>query len=104
MNYLLVVQVSIRIPYYDAAGNLLKYGSLTVSYDGENRPVSVTGSGSVSYHYDGESRLVKKVDGSVTTRYVCDAQGNLAAEYGGVTPTVTGTQYVTTDHLGQRDW
>lgn len=85
--------------YYDAAGNLKKYGSLNVSFDGENRPVQVTGSGTVTYHYDGEGRRVKKVDGSVTTRYVYDAMGNLAAEYGGAAQPVA-THYVTTDHLG----
>jgi YD repeat-containing protein len=86
--------------YYDNAGNLIKYGSRNIIYDAENRPREVTGTGLVTYHYDGDGRRVKKVDGSVTMRYVYDASGNLSAEYGGPTPATTGTHYLTTDHLG----
>lgn len=86
--------------YYDNAGNMIQYGSLSIAYDAENRPRQVTGSGTVSYSYDGEGRRVKKVDGSVITRYVYDASGNLAAEYGGTTPTADATHFITTDHLG----
>ncbi len=56
--------------------------------------------GLVRYSYDGEGRRVKKEDGSVTTRYVCDANGNLAAEYGGTMASSAATHYITTDHLG----
>ncbi|MCW5966200.1 MAG: RHS repeat-associated core domain-containing protein, partial [Bryobacterales bacterium] len=86
--------------YYDNAGNMIQSGSLSIAYDAENRPRQVTGSGTVSYSYDGEGRRVKKVDGSVITRYVYDASGNLAAEYGGTTPTADATHFITTDHLG----
>jgi len=56
-----------------------------------------------SFVYDGEGRRVQKIVGSgesaVTTTYVHDASGNLAAEYGGtgVTP---GKNFLTDDMLG----
>lgn len=41
---------------------------------------------------------MKKVAGGVTTVYLYDAQGWLAAEYGGAA--AAGTRYVREDHLG----
>jgi hypothetical protein len=38
--------------------------------------------------------------GGQTTTYVYDIFGNLAAEYGGPAPSLTGTVYLTPDHLG----
>jgi RHS repeat-associated protein len=43
---------------------------------------------------------VQKTVGSTATTYVYDAQGKLAAEYGGPTNPLTGTTYLTGDHLG----
>ena len=72
-----------------------------LTYDGENRIVSaVTGpGGTMSFGYDGEGRRVTKTVGAVTTTYVHDALGRVAAECGGVAET-SGLQYVTVDHLG----
>jgi hypothetical protein len=48
---------------YDAAGNLTADGSLTMTYDAENRMVS-TNAG-VSYTYDGDGRRVRKSNGKL---------------------------------------
>jgi RHS repeat-associated protein len=52
------------------------------------------------YSYDGEGRRVQRVASGVTTQYVYDAQGQLAAEFSAQAPTVTGTEYLIADHLG----
>lgn len=59
-----------------------------------------TNDGQVTYGYDGNGQRVTKTVGGQTTTYVYDAFGNLAAEYGGLAPSVTGTLYLTQDHLG----
>jgi len=89
----------------DAAGNLTQPATGAypqLSFDAENRVKSaVTGlTASENYFYDGEARRVKKVAGNVTTVYVYDAQGKLAAEYATVAPAESGPQYLTVDHLG----
>jgi len=43
---------------------------------------------------------VQKTVGSTNTVYVYDANGSLAAEYGNATYPVSGTVYLTGDHLG----
>jgi len=100
---------------YDSRGNLnlLPTGERYL-YDGENRQVvycagfvseadcgnpAVTLGKTFYYYYDGEGRRVGKVSGAVTQVFVYDAQGRLAAEYGGSSE-VSGTHYVTVDHLG----
>jgi YD repeat-containing protein len=87
---------------YDLAGNQLRFAPSTLTYDGENhvREVTSASNGSASYRYDGEGRRVKKTVGGSTVRYVYDASGQLAAEYG--SPAVLGcaTCYLTQDPLG----
>jgi len=99
---------------YDSRGNLnlLPTGERYL-YDGENRQVVYCAGfvseadcgnpavtlGKTFYYYDGEGRRVGKVSGAVTQAFVYDAQGRLAAEYGGSSE-VSGTHYVTADHLG----
>jgi RHS repeat-associated protein len=95
---------------YAANGNLtdvqLNGDIVHAIYDGENRQISttVTLAGiaqTVTYTYDGGGRRVKKaVTGGATTTYVYDSQGNLAAEYSTVSNPTSGTQYLTSDHLG----
>ena len=101
---------------YDAAGNLTKVPPAltghTMAYDGQNRQVAYctqdpsgcvkqAGTGRTLYAYDGEGRRVKKVlDSGVTTTYVYDALGRLAAEYGGAPPPTSGRVFLTADHLG----
>jgi len=52
---------------YDAAGNLVADGSLTMTYDAENRMIS-TNAG-VSYTYDGDGRRVGKLSGNPLQPY-----------------------------------
>jgi RHS repeat-associated protein len=84
---------------YDAAGNQLAdpLGRVS-SYDAENRQSSTNGGGT-TYGYDGESRRVLKTVEGVTTFFVYDAQGRLAAEYAGQSPAM-GTRFLTQDPLG----
>ena len=85
--------------HHDGSGNIDTDGMGThYGYDAENRQISA---GGATYAYDGDGRRVGRTtaDGNRTT-YVYDAFGNLAAEYGTAAPTVTGTTYLTADHLG----
>ena len=85
---------------YDTAGNLTAgtFGTMTYDVDGHVKTFQGFGT-SAQYTYDGESRRVKSTVGAATTVYVYDAMGELAAEYGPASG-VTGTQYLTADHLG----
>jgi RHS repeat-associated protein len=87
---------------YDAAGNQTTYSPFTLEYDAESRNTIVKSSGTpyVTFSYDGEGRRVKKLASGVTTYYVHDALGQLAAEYSTQAPTSTGTSYMFTDMLG----
>jgi RHS repeat-associated protein len=82
---------------YDDAGNIT--GGVA-AYDAENRIKEVNLGTLVTYAYDGEGRRVKKVSGGVTTYYVSDAFGQLAAEYNTSGPVASSTSYLTADHLG----
>jgi len=106
---------------YDGSGNLtgkLGSGSAVTSYDAENRLVKMTEVGGASggkdivYDYDGDGRRVRRVvcaastnpcqastANAVTTVFVYDAVGQLAAEYGGST-VAAGTKYLLSDALG----
>jgi YD repeat-containing protein len=57
----------------------------TSTYDAENRQISVTDGvrTTTTYAYDGEGRRTKKTNQGVTTTFIYDAMGQLAAEYGG---------------------
>jgi len=74
------------------------------AYDAENRQTSATSplGAATSYSYDGDGRRVQKTSGGVTTTYVYDAAGQLAAEYVNGTPPAEPctTCYLTTDQLG----
>jgi RHS repeat-associated protein len=88
---------------YDNAGNQTTISPYAVSYDVENRQTGFTSTsnGSATYTYDGDGRRVTKTTGGVTTTYVYDAGGNLAAEYSSQPPSMPcQTCYLTTDHLG----
>ena len=87
---------------YDLAGNITAIQNMprTFGYDAENRQTTATVNGvATTYKYDGEGRRVSKTWNGQTTTFVYDAFGNLAAEYGGPSGD-TGTQYLTSDHLG----
>lgn len=93
---------------FDMAGNQTRQNPYTMTYDAESRLTNVTspGSGPASYNYDGEGHRIKKVTGGLTTYYVYDAKGQVAAEYEQGTPSVTppapycSTCYLFADHLG----
>lgn len=92
---------------YDASGNQTFFNPFTLGYDAENRNTTVTssGNGNGSFSYDGEGRRVKKIwtpsgGTAVTTYYVYDALGRLAAEYSDQAPSSTGSSYLFTDMLG----
>jgi len=91
---------------FDAAGNLKNDPTTAANamlYDAENRQVSYTKAGTTTYAYDGDGHRVKKVVGNVTTIFVYNAMGQLAAEYtNDTTPSPGGsaTSYLTSDHLG----
>jgi RHS repeat-associated protein len=88
---------------YDNAGNQTTISPFAVSYDVEGRQAGFTSAsnGSASYTYDGDGRRVAKTAGGITTTYVYDATGNLAAEYSSQPPSMPcQTCYLTTDHLG----
>jgi RHS repeat-associated protein len=73
-----------------------------MSYDVEGRMSHIDSTAlttTADYTYDGEGHRIISTINNVTTYYVYDAFGNLAAEYGG-SNTDSGTQYLTTDHLG----
>jgi RHS repeat-associated protein len=53
---------------YDANGNMINRGNQTISWDVENRPVTITGG--ASFVYDGDGNRVKKTEGGITTLYI----------------------------------
>ena len=56
---------------YDANGNLFSGAGRTVTYDFENRPVSITKGGVTStFVYDGDGGRVTKTVGGLTTTYI----------------------------------
>ena len=89
---------------YDAAGNQTSFDGMTLTYDAEGRnTTAVSGGVTLTFSYDGEGRRVKKSMsgvGGVTTYYVYNALGQLAAEYDNNPTPATGTSYLFTDMLG----
>jgi YD repeat-containing protein len=88
---------------YDAAGNqtAITSASRLFTYDAENRQTTATvNSVATNYVYDGDGRRVQKTVGTTVTTFVYDAAGHLTAEYGGPTNPLSGTTYLTGDHLG----
>jgi RHS repeat-associated protein len=87
---------------YDAKGNQTQSGGFVFQYDAENRLISTNMLGTI-YGYDADGRRVTKTSSGVTTTYVYDVTGQLAAQYatGGTgTPPCLATCYLMTDHLG----
>ncbi len=97
---------------YDANGNMTGGAGRTITYDYENRPVSVTKSGTTTtFVYDGDGGRVKKTVGTTTTTYigklyVCVDTSCAKMIFGGAQriaiKQVTGgsTSYFHPDHLG----
>ena len=56
---------------YDANGNMITRGSDNITWDAENRPVSITtGNSTATFVYDGDGNRVKKTEGGETVLYV----------------------------------
>jgi YD repeat-containing protein len=97
-------RINLSAGSYDRAGNQISLPPYSAAYDADNRLTTM--SGTLAYAYDGEGRRVKKVNESLTTRYVYDAFGKLAAEYAvgtapsGAPQSECSTCYLTVDHLG----
>jgi RHS repeat-associated protein len=116
---------------YDAAGNLTAEPGKVYAYNAENRLITATvaGVGTNQYLSDGNGRRVKKIVGSLATRFEYGAGGELIAEWndantgkvvqkdyfykgGGVLATAKAVpnggfeyNYATADHLGTpRAW
>lgn len=71
-------------PYiYDANGNLTSDGSVTFSYDIENRLVAASGGLAAVLRYDPLGRLYETTGSGVTTRFLYDGD-ELIAEFDGV--------------------
>ena len=98
---------------YDANGNMTSrhVGSqnFTLTYDAENRLVSVTGAATASFIYDGDGRQVKSVVNGVTTYYVgnhYEKKGTMVTKYyfAGSTRLAVRTggtlRFLLGDHLG----
>jgi RHS repeat-associated protein len=96
---------------YDASGNLTSNGvGETFYYDANGRQVAYCGQGLVGcsdkpktgatlYRYDAEGQRVI-VDNNGSQTIFAYADGELAAEYSSASQASSGTQYITTDHLG----
>jgi len=86
---------------YDTAGNQTKYDGMTLEYDAEGRNTKARENNAdyVTFAYDGEGRRVKKTSGGVTTYYIYNALGQMAAEYSNGA-SAAGTSYMFTDMLG----
>ncbi len=102
--------------HFDARGNMDESpggaGPVTFLYDGENHQIAYcpndavpancsysTSNGRTVYLYDGQGRRVNQSDATTSTTFAYDADGQLAAEYGG-SGAPGGTTYLTDDHLG----
>ena len=86
---------------YDPAGNQTQIGGYAFVSDAESRLVSSTQlNETTAYGYDGQGkRVTKQIGAGSPIKYVYDAMGKLAAEYGG-TPMLCVTCYFAVDHLG----
>ena len=82
---------------YDASGNMTGDGLNTLTYDGENRTITSSGSlGSGTYTYDGNGLRVKKVSGSTTTVFVYGGAQVIAEYLNGAAPTSPTNEYIYT--------
>jgi RHS repeat-associated protein len=87
---------------YFVSGEQKKIGGYQFTYDADGHlRTSTINSLTSEYLYDGEGRrVVRSASDGGTTVYVYDATGALAAEYGGIPPTLTGRLFPIVDHLG----
>ncbi|KPL83060.1 hypothetical protein SE18_19680 [Herpetosiphon geysericola] len=82
---------------YDAAGNVLNNGSQSYTYDGFNRPTTVTQGGtSYTYRYHEESLVSRASGGTLTHAYLTDRVGTSYSSLLRVTNFAGADQYATT--------
>jgi RHS repeat-associated protein len=83
---------------YDANGNMTTRGSQTLTWDYDNRPVSITDGGNTStFVYDGNGNRVKKTEGGETILYI-----NKYYEKNLITSEVTTSYYLGARLIAQR--
>jgi RHS repeat-associated protein len=96
---------------YDANGNLTSGAGRTLTYNLENKPLTITIAGqTTTFVYDGDGGRAKKIAGTTTTRYIskiyeCDNASCSRMVFAGgqriATIGASGTiYYYHTDHLG----
>lgn len=95
---------------YDANGNLTSGAGRTLTYNLENKPLTITISGqTTTFVYDGDGGRVKKTAGSTVTRYIsklyeCDNSSCSRMVFAGSERIATigsgGIVYYHPDHLG----
>jgi RHS repeat-associated protein len=92
---------------YDYQGNLIQDAQgRSFKFNGDDKQTEVRNTSNNQiigeYFYDGDGARIKKVVGGVTTVFVYDAAGDLAAEYSSQAPPqqTSTTSYLTYDHLG----
>jgi len=95
---------------YDANGNLSSGAGRTLTYNLENKPLTITSAGqTTTFVYDGDGGRVKKIAGTTTTRYIsklyeCDNASCSRMIFAGSARIATigsgGIVYYHPDHLG----
>jgi RHS repeat-associated protein len=111
-----VTNVGLKSYTYDANGNMTGGDNRTITWDVENRPVSITKAGvTTTFAYDGDGSRVKQTVGGVVTTYVnkyfektgADNTSNyylggklIAVRKITVTPPTTTLSFILQDHLG----
>jgi RHS repeat-associated protein len=105
-----VTQVGANAYTYDANGNMTGGDNRTITWDVENRPVSITKAGvTTTFIYDGDGSRVKQTVGGVVTTYVNKYFEKTGADntsnyyLGGkliAVKKITTLSYILQDHLG----
>ena len=90
---------------YDNNGNMNSDGTLSYTYDLNNRLIQATQGGTVKgdYVYDGLGRRVEKTAGGVTTYFLYDLMGNLVTELDGSGNVKTNRAYLESAPLARID-
>ncbi|WP_306143146.1 RHS repeat domain-containing protein [Roseibium sp. MMSF_3412] len=91
---------------YDVKGNLVSGGGRTITYDGEDRPVSITYNGqTTSFVYAPDGKRLKKITGGQTTLYlgadeeITPAGTHIKHPHSDVRKAGTGINWMHRDHL-----
>jgi RHS repeat-associated protein len=87
---------------YDCNGNLTADGERTLTWDADNKPVSITktGVGTTTFAYSGEGTRVKKVSTTKVVRYAGSYEDHLDLQQYNVKHILAGTQHIATRVVG----